>query len=73
MGHSLGLDHSNGPDDVMFAGARNKAFTSVTLSATDQQRIKAKIGLHSSEIEKRRRRRKGEEDKEKRRRMEIQK
>ena len=61
LGHNLGLGHSNGPDDVMFASSRNKDFTSVTLSATDKQRIKA---IHGPPVKgrgggRRRRRRRG--------------
>jgi hypothetical protein len=61
LGHNLGLGHSNGPDDVMFASSRNKDFTSVTLSATDKQRIKAIYGPPVKERGggRRRRRRRG--------------
>jgi hypothetical protein len=44
LGNNLGLGHSNGQDDVMFASSRNTDFTSVTLSATHKKRIKAIYG-----------------------------
>ena len=44
LGHNLGLNHSPGRGDVMYASSRNKDFTEVTFSAADKKNIQALYG-----------------------------
>ena len=39
LGHNLGLSHSYGRDDLMYAYTRNQDFTSVTFSSTYSRKV----------------------------------